>query len=205
MKEPENGVDKDVLNEFREKVGALARETFSTDESGDLPVDIRVIDRTRFWVPHMSIIPHDHLVDGKEEELRLLYELSVDSEAASEILRRALQINLHNQQEELAEKKLSDAMVKLGTELNLPLTLTDSTGGKPREGYRWYPLREESGRRAGLILRSNIQDRDEQLVEFVTSQVAKLRTLVRSTLISAKVVYTPELSLFTVYGLLKEE
>jgi hypothetical protein len=60
-------LDRDKLNEFHEEISKLAREKFGQDCDGDVPVDIVVVDRTRYERMHYFHIPYDSKISTPEE------------------------------------------------------------------------------------------------------------------------------------------
>lgn len=52
---PLEGFDK-----WRNSLYAAAKLEFGIDQDGDCPVDIKVIDRTKYWPDHYWLIPYDH-------------------------------------------------------------------------------------------------------------------------------------------------
>ena len=53
-------LDEKKVGEFWDKCYELAGKTFELDCDGDLPVQVKVLDRTRFQPSHYLPIPYDH-------------------------------------------------------------------------------------------------------------------------------------------------
>lgn len=82
---------QDLLDRFYAKVTRLAEQTFGRDCDGDLPVDIEIVDRTRYERLHYQPVPYSHKPHDPEERLRLLHgnlRLALDEVARDMDLRK---------------------------------------------------------------------------------------------------------------------
>lgn len=81
-------LDRDKIDKLYEKFGKLAKEIFGIDSDGDLPLDICLIDRTRYGRMHFRPIPYDHKVVTDEEHKDVLGALICNLAIASEEINR---------------------------------------------------------------------------------------------------------------------
>jgi hypothetical protein len=81
-------LDRDKLNGFYDEVHKLARKKFPQDSDGDVPIDISIIDRTRYERMHYFHIPYDSKISTPEEWNDLLGALVGNLQIASEGMNR---------------------------------------------------------------------------------------------------------------------
>ncbi len=89
-------LDRDKIDKLYEEFGKLAKKLFGVDEDGDLPLDIRLIDRTRYGRMHFRPIPYDHKVVTDAERKDVLGALMCNLAIASEEITRWHRCLEHN-------------------------------------------------------------------------------------------------------------
>lgn len=77
-----------MLDTFDCKVRELAANTFDMDSDGDIPVDIRVIDRTRYERCHYFYIPYEGNADNPAEHESVLDSLMSNLAISTEAINR---------------------------------------------------------------------------------------------------------------------
>jgi len=77
-------LDRNKLSVFYDKVRAMAVEMFGEDSDGDIPLDINVVDRTRYSRLHFLPIPYDDKVKGPSELAELIRRLLINLKVASD-------------------------------------------------------------------------------------------------------------------------
>lgn len=85
-------LEQKKLAAFVEKVYALAEKTFDKDEDGDLPVNVLVVDRTRYYPHHWFDIPYDHKAHTTEEKDEIVRLCMINVRMATEALERAFKL-----------------------------------------------------------------------------------------------------------------
>lgn len=55
-----NPIPQTAIDKFHEKVNALAKREFGTDDCGECPVEVRVTDRTRYSSNRFMDVPYTH-------------------------------------------------------------------------------------------------------------------------------------------------
>ena len=70
MKYKYNGWDVPIekqLDKFRDRLHSQIKKEFGIDAYGDPPVDVILIDRTKYEPMHWWAVPYDHLAKTQEE------------------------------------------------------------------------------------------------------------------------------------------
>ena len=97
-------VDQNKLSEFHDKVYAMARKEFGTDDEGKInKVSVILVDRSRYWPMHYFPVPYDHKAKTEEDKELILDRLLTNMKIATE----ALDIHLKCMRDErrLAKRK----------------------------------------------------------------------------------------------------
>jgi hypothetical protein len=120
----------ELCQKFYDKVIKLAEEMFGRDCDNHLPVDIHIIDRTRFEPVHFIEVPYRHKIEDiaksklnnrydeptaeqrkeveeeKQEKLEdMLHDLAVNASMAMDRLKSELQIRRHHHLEKRLKKE----------------------------------------------------------------------------------------------------
>ena len=113
-------LDRDKIDKLYERFSRLANEEFGLDSDGDLPLDISLIDRTRYERLFFRPIPYDHKIVTDAEHDSVLNALMCNLGIASEQISRwhrclkynprpatATDENLTSENRELIERNLT--------------------------------------------------------------------------------------------------
>jgi hypothetical protein len=81
-------LDRDKLDALYSEFRKIATERFGVDCDGDLPLDIHLVDRTRYERSHYSYVPYDHKVATENEHDTVLMSLTTNLAIASDAVAR---------------------------------------------------------------------------------------------------------------------
>lgn len=84
----DNRLDADKVRTFWDKLYKLAEQEFERDCDGDLPIQIQVIDRTRFMPDHYFRIPYTHKAETSKELVEIGGYLMDNVKSAIEALQQ---------------------------------------------------------------------------------------------------------------------
>lgn len=88
------------FNQLCTIIDRIVKMKWSKDPDGDLPIEVEVIDRTRFEPMHYAPVPYEHEVKNALEQGQRLSIVLMNSQIAS----RELDITLRNLQFKLRKK-----------------------------------------------------------------------------------------------------
>lgn len=96
-KYPYNGWDKPLtgLDEWVEKIHEQACKKFGVDSDGDCPVNIRVIDRTKFAPDHWWSVPYEHEAKTMDQLDKVEDMIARNLDIAIEAYRKFRQMKKH--------------------------------------------------------------------------------------------------------------
>lgn len=73
MRTPEhNPVDTKKLWKFADKLRAMLKKEFGTDDEGDPRVELELVDRSRYFRPYCQPVPYSHLCESADDYLEVL-------------------------------------------------------------------------------------------------------------------------------------
>ena len=105
-KNPRNWSDDKVspsqLDEFRERVQAMADKVFGTDDEGDSTVEVYLTDRTRGRRPHFVQMPYENDLENAIFNLRVAFS---DFDTAQRIVDYHLAAEIHKKNSAAAESQ----------------------------------------------------------------------------------------------------
>ena len=137
--------------------------------------------------------------------INTMRSLAIQAKSASDMLSKELQILSMEKQEEEDLKTIEANILSMETELGIPVEYSDRVSGTKPAGTRWIAYRENENSRVEALYFRNLRSlgNDAGLHDFVLGQVSLLREKSGLNLIKVRVVVNREVSLFTVYGLVK--
>jgi hypothetical protein len=86
MKRSTDYLDRDALDSFYDNVREMAVNDFGSDTDGDVPIDIQIVDRTRYERNEYLYVPYEDKVNTQEGREVILEALMANLSIASEAL-----------------------------------------------------------------------------------------------------------------------